>query len=376
MFSLHVDTSRAMRGGQNQVLLTVMGLRAAGVRAALVANPDGELLKRAAEGLELVPLAPRTEMDFSAAWRLTRVIKRLGPDVVHAHDPHAVAMAALALSFETKGPRPALVATRRVQTRMKQHAFSRWKYRQVDCFICASEAIMRAVIADGVEASRAVTVHEGIDLVRVDAVAEASAHAAFWLPHQAPLVGTVGALLPHKGQHDLIDAAALVVREVPDARFLVLGEGELRESLEHHIKHLHLERHVLLAGYRPDALGLVRSFDVFVMCSTSEGLGMPLLEAMACRRAVVASRVGGIPEVVVDGETGILVPARTPRALASAIATLLGDPRRRDQLGEAGRRRVEERFTIERAVGQTIAVYVALAGKPHAADNARPFEDD
>src|SRR6185503_25166 len=99
MFSLHIDTARTWRGGQNQVLLTVNGLRAIGQRAALVAHPGGELLKRVAEGLELVPLAARTEMDLSAAWKLARVIKRLGPDILHAHDAHATAMASLALSL-------------------------------------------------------------------------------------------------------------------------------------------------------------------------------------------------------------------------------------------------------------------------------------
>src|SRR5437773_8524453 len=118
MFSLHIDTARTWRGGQNQVLLTVNGLRALGHRAALVAHPDGELRRRAAEGLELIPIAPRTEMDLSAAWRLSRVIRRLAPDVVHAHDPHGVAMAPLAVSLcrssgGSAGARP-VVASRRV----------------------------------------------------------------------------------------------------------------------------------------------------------------------------------------------------------------------------------------------------------------------
>src|SRR6476660_6615157 len=99
MFSLHVDTARTWRGGQNQVLLTVNGLRSLGFRAALVAHPDGELRRRVAEGLDLVPLAPRTEMDLSTAWRFARIVKRLSPDIIHAHDPHGVAMASLALSL-------------------------------------------------------------------------------------------------------------------------------------------------------------------------------------------------------------------------------------------------------------------------------------
>src|ERR1700716_3048335 len=131
MFSLHIDTARTWRGGQNQVLLTVNGLRSIGHRAALVAHPDGELRRRAAEGLDLIPIAPRTEVDLSAAWKFSRIIKRLQPDGAHAHDPHGVAMAALALSFGTAaargGPTPALIAARRVDFHLKGNSFSRWK---------------------------------------------------------------------------------------------------------------------------------------------------------------------------------------------------------------------------------------------------------
>jgi hypothetical protein len=111
MFSLHIDTARSWRGGQNQVLLTVLGLRAMGHRAMLVAHPDGELRRRAEEGLELVPLAPGHELDLKAAWRLSRVIQRVGPDLVHAHDPHGVAMASMALD----GAETRRVAARRLQ---------------------------------------------------------------------------------------------------------------------------------------------------------------------------------------------------------------------------------------------------------------------
>ena len=194
----------------------------------LVAHAAGELRQRAKEGLELIPLAPKTEMDLSAAWRLSRLIKQLQPDVLHAHDPHGVAMAALALSMSTQLAKPPLVAARRVDFHMKGNALSRWKYRQVDCFICASEAIRQMLIADGVPAARAVTVHEGIDLGHVEAAPPADLHAELWLPHHAPIVGNVAALVPHKGQRHLIEAAAIVVKQVPDARFVIAGEGELR----------------------------------------------------------------------------------------------------------------------------------------------------
>jgi glycosyltransferase involved in cell wall biosynthesis len=375
MFSLHVDTARTWRGGQNQVLLTVNGLREIGHRAALVAHPGGELRKRASEGLELIPIAPRAEMDLSAAWRFSRVLKRLRPDVVHAHDPHGVAMAALALSFgaaSAGGRSPALIAARRVDFRLKGNSFSRWKYRQVDCFIAASEAIRRMLLADGVEERRTIAIHEGIDVERVEKTPPVDVHEAFWLPHGSPVVGNVAALVPHKGQRDLIEAARLVVQQIPDARFVILGEGQLREHLERLVREHRLEKHVLMPGFRTDVIGCIKGFDLFVLSSITEGLGTSLLDAMACGKPIVATRTGGIPEVVADGTTGLLVPPHDHQSLAAAIVRMLREARLRQQMGEAGRARVGERFTAERMVAATADVYAAVAGTPHAADTASP----
>ena len=358
MFSLHVDTARTWRGGQNQVLLTINGLRAMGHRAALVAHPDGELRRRASEGLELVPLAPRTEVDLTAGWRFARVLKRLRPDVIHAHDPHGVAMASVALSLGgASSEGPPLVAARRVDFHLKGNSFSRWKYRQVDCYIAASDAIRQILLVDGVPPERVVTVHEGIDVDHVMAAPPVNVHEAFWLPHHAPVVGNVAALVPHKGQRYLIEAAHLVVKQIPDARFVILGEGELREHLEHLVREHTLEKHVLLPGFRTDVLGCIKGFDVFVMSSVTEGLGTSLLDAMACERPIVATRAGGIPEIVEDHVTGLLVPPRDAKALADAIVRALGDEPLRRQLAAAGFARVRERFTVERMVAETARVY-------------------
>ena len=398
MFSLHIDTAQTWRGGQNQVLLTVNGLRAIGQRAALVAHPGGELLKRVAEGLELIPIAARTEMDLSAAWKLARVIKRLRPDILHAHDAHATAIASLALSLtggtgvgsaqrgtgvgsqtdrlpSPMSP-PALVVSRRVDFHLRQNSFSRWKHRQVDCFIAASEAIRTMLLADHVPADRVVTVHEGIDLEHVLGAAPVNVHEAFWLPHKAPVVGNVAALVPHKGHRHLIEAAHLVVQSMPDARFVILGEGELRDHLDRQIRDYHLEKHVLLPGFRTDVLGCLKGFDLFAMSSVTEGLGTTILDAMACSRAVVATRAGGIPEIVQDGHTGVLVDPRDHRAMAREIVRLLEDEGLRTRMGEAGLARVAERFTVGRMIAGTAAVYERVAGTHRAEDSVgQPAHD-
>lgn len=366
MFSIHIDTAKTWRGGQRQVLLTVFGLRERGHRTVLVAHPEGELAARASEGHDLIRLAPRAEVDLHAAWKLSRIIKKMRPDIVHAHDPHAVAMASLALSFMTSGTCPAIVASRRVAFHLKGHAFSRWKYHQVDCFVAASNAIRAMLIGDGIDGDRVVTVYEGIDLHRVQAEPAANIHAEFWLPTHAPVVGAVAALTQEKGHKYLIEAAALVVRDVPDTRFVILGEGELRPSLERQVKELRLEKHVVLPGFRADILSFIQSFDLFVMSSLFEGLGTSLLDAMALSKAIVASDTGGIPEVVSHGETGLLVAPRDARELASAIVTLLKDPERREKMARAGLERVGRLFSAEQMVEKTLGVYGNLGSSSGA----------
>ena len=363
MFSVHIDTARTWRGGQNQVLLTVLGLRGRGHRTALVAHAGGELRRRMAGGPDLYPLTPRGELDLHAAWRLARLLRELEPDVVHAHDAHAVALAAGALSLAGARVAPPLVAARRVDFRLASNAFSRWKYRQVDRFICASAAIRALLATAGVPPERTTVVLEGVDVERIHAAPTLDPHKAFGLPRGAPVVGNVAALAPHKGQRYLIDAAAEVVRHVPDARFVIAGEGELESALRRRIGALGLEKHVVLAGFRPDIIPVHKGFDLFVMSSTTEGLGTSALDAMACGKAVVATRAGGLAEVVVDGETGLLVPPRNAPALADAIVRLLRDTELRRRCGEAGLTRARRVFDVDRMVDETLQVYEGLAGR-------------
>ena len=370
MFSLHIDTARGWRGGQSQVLYLVQGLRAIGHRAALVAHPEGELLRRMSEGHDLIPIAARGEVDLSAAWRLSRVIKRLAPDVIHAHEPHAVAMASTALSILSQAPRPLLLASRRIVSPMAKNSFSRWKYSQIDCFIANSVAIRERLAAEGIPRGKVTIVHEGVDVERIIRMPAANVHAEFYLPTHAPVVGNVAALVPHKGHHHLIEAAALVIREVPDARFVIVGDGELREMLERQIRDKHLERHIFLAGFRADARELTKGFDIFALSSIVEGMCAALIDAMAASKPAVATDAGAVSEVIVDGDTGFLVPPRDHVEMAARLVTLLKDAGLRSRMGGAALARVREMFTVARMVEETAAVYARLAGTRRAADTA------
>ena len=301
-----------------------------GLRAAAIA-PCSSRIRRASciaarsEGPDLMPLAPRNEIDLATAWQLSKIVRQWQPEIVHAHDPHAVAMAALALSFGAPTPRPKIVASRRVDFHLQSHAFSQWKYRQVDAFIAASRAINDILVQDGIPAAASSVVHDGIDVEKIAEPPATDLHAEYWLPHGVPVIVNVGALVGHKGQSYLIDAMPLVLREVPDAHLVISGEGELRAPLERQIKQLSLIKRVLLPGFREDVMSLMKSADLFVMTSVTEGLGSAVLDAWRWATPWSARRAGGIPEAVMHDETGLARRARRREALAAAIVRMLKD---------------------------------------------------
>ena len=249
VFSIHIDTARR---GEVVSARSAHGacLRERGHQPVLVAHPDGELAARAS-GATTHPAGAKSRSRLACRLEAVRIIKDLRPDIVHAHDPHAVAVSALALSFITGGRCPGLMASRRVAFHLKGNAFSRWKYHQVDCFIAASNAINQMLVGDGIDPERIVTVYEGIDLQRVPAEPAANIHGEFWLPKDAPCHRCGWGA--HAGERPQVFDRRCRTGSPRSSRRAIRdsGDGELRATLERQIKDLHLEKHVALPGFRP-----------------------------------------------------------------------------------------------------------------------------
>ena len=186
------------------------------------------------------------------------------------------------------------------------------------------------------------------------------------LPTEGPVIGTVGRLVPIKGHEWLLKAAPLVLAEFPHAMFVFLGEGPLLGRLQQLEGKLGISGHVMFLGARQDVPECLATFDVFAFPSLNEGMGRALIEAMAVGLPAVATRVGGIPDVVADGETGLLVPARDEAALADALLKLLRDPARRQAYGHAARRSMDERFDVEAMVRAIDRLYDVAWYEKHA----------
>ncbi|HJS58792.1 MAG TPA: glycosyltransferase [Vicinamibacteria bacterium] len=347
---LHVDSAASWRGGQNQVLLTALGMAARGHDVSIACRRGGVLETRArAAALTVHALPFRGDLSPSAALGLRRVLRRLRPDTVMLHDPHALSAGVLAGRCGA-----CRIGVRRVDFALRG-PLSRLKYRACDVVVAVSGAIAAVLEREGLPAERIRVVYEGVP-ARPPMPGGVEALRALGLPETAAVVGNVAALTDHKDHATLLEAGALVVRRRPEARFVILGEGERRAELETRTRALGLADRVVFAGFRDDVDRLLPAFDVFCLSSRLEGLGTSLLDAMCFARPVVATAAGGIPEAVVDGVTGRVVPVRDARALADAIVDVLSDAERRNAMGRAGRERFLERFTADRMVEGTLRV--------------------
>jgi glycosyltransferase involved in cell wall biosynthesis len=352
---LHVDTARTWRGGQNQVLLSALGMAELGHDVRLACRRGGELEPRArgcALAVDALPFGG--DLEPRSAFGLRALLKRHRPDVVHLHDPHAVSAGVLA----SIGLRTRLVGTRRVDFRL-QGPLSRRKYRACTRVIAVSQAIRDVLRADGLGEDLLRVVYEGV-AERPPQPGGREALAAAGIPPDAPLIGNVAALTGHKDHETLLQAFARVSARHPGAWLAVVGEGELRAELERKAASLKLDRCRFL-GFRKDLDALIPAFHLFCLSSHMEGLGTSLLDAMCFARPVVATRAGGIPEAVADGETGLLSAPRDPDALAKNLLAVLADAALAERLGQAGRERFRRTFTTSRMVEGTLAVYQEVA---------------
>lgn len=349
---LHIEAGRHLYGGPRQVLLLLDGLRAAGIVSAL-ACPRDSAIRSAARGAELMPLKMGGDLDVGLVARLRDVIARFGPDIVHVHSrrgadwygPLAARLAGVpvVLSRRVDNPETPIVA--------------RAKYALVERVIAISERIREVALESGVPATKVICVRSAVPPALPAARDRAWIEQQFGITQQAPLIAVIAQLIKRKGHRFLIDAMPQVLAAHPHTRCLVLGRGPLAASLRQRAETLGVADAVLFAGFRDDLERILPNLDLLVHPALREGLGIALLQAAQAGVAIVASEAGGLREAVADGQTGLLVPAGDPAALASAITGLLDDPTQRRALGAAGAARVATDFSPAAMVAGNLRVY-------------------
>jgi L-malate glycosyltransferase len=364
---LHVDTEKGWRGGERQTLWLAAEMGKRGHHSVVAARRGEPLASRAAvAGLTVVDCAPASELDLRAAWRLRREMLSRRIDVVHAHTAHAVAIGAMA-AFGTGVP---LVVARRVDFPLRANAGTRWKYGRAAKIVAVSNAVANVLAAGGIARSRIAVVPDGVDLRRTAEPASAATLAACGVAPARPLVVQVAQLVGHKDPVNFVRAIAYANRVSPNLQALLVGDGPLRGEVTDEIQRLRLADVIRLTGYRDDADSLLAAASVACLSSREEGMGSVLLDAMAFGRPIAATRAGGIPEIVVDGESGLLADRENPEALGEAIARLATDRALADRLAAGGRSRVKE-FSVERMTDRTIEVYERVTADRDASKTDR-----
>lgn len=370
----------------NAILLSSALDDGAEFRSTLVAGTtaprEGDMLELArarsveplvlpALGREISPLD-----DLVALARVVQLVRRLQPDVVHTHMAKAGTVGRLAARICGV---PLIVHT------YHGHVFhSYFGKARTRLFLTIERALALGtdriiVVGDGQRdeiASYGVAPRRKLESIRLGLeltpflqaeAARGTLRAELGIDAATPLVGIVARLVPIKAHEVFLDAAATVRHKLPDARFVIVGDGERRAELERRVQRLGLTDSVEFLGWRRDMREVYADLDVVALTSRNEGSPVALIEALACARPVVATRVGGVPEVVLDGETGLLVPAQASAALAEAIVRLLRDRPLAERLGAAGRRHVYPRYDSTRLVDDMRRLYLReLAGRGRA----------
>jgi glycosyltransferase involved in cell wall biosynthesis len=350
--------------GGAEVLLRdlVRGLRGERYRVSVCYSTPGPMVSEIeAIGVPMTRLPRLARVDPLLLLRMCWAIRRDPPQVVHTHlfksDFHG------RLAARICGV-PVVVSTLHNSDAWAKNALFGKLYgataRFADRLIAVSEEVREFAIAHtNVTPDKVKTIPNGVPLQKFSGqdAAGRALRQELGIAADTPLIGIVGRLMPQKDHETFLQAAVEIRKTIPGARFLVVGDGPLRADLTARAASLRLEDAVLFCGIRKDIPAVMAAIDMLVFSSRWEGLPVTLLEGMAASRAVVATAVGGVPGVMIDGQTGVLVPAGEPPALARACVHVLGDEALRGQMGQAGRARVEAHYSIDSMVQQTARQY-------------------
>ncbi|MEW6172788.1 MAG: glycosyltransferase [Bacillota bacterium] len=317
-------------------------------------------------GMRVAVLPMGNKLNFGVIFRLRSLLKNNKYDIVHTHGVRANLLGRLA-ALGTGLPVVTTVHSLLLKdyphplSRMLNFLSERLTRGLTARYIAVSNYLAAALIEEGVPREKISVVHNGMDREVSDG-ATAALYERLGLPEGTPLVATVGRLHRVKGHQYFIEAAALVLDRHPEARFLIMGSGPEKVFLEGLVGRLGLEGRVLFTGFVKDVEQYYHLFKVLVLSSLSEGLPLTVLEALASGTAVVATRVGGLPEVVQDGKTGLLVPPADAAALAAAINRVLENPVEAREMAALGKDFVAQNFSASRMAAGTLEVYQKVLG--------------
>jgi glycosyltransferase involved in cell wall biosynthesis len=356
---VHLESGLRFYGGARQVAYLIEGLEALGIDNVLLCA-RGSAIAQCVLPAEIIEMPLGGDLDVGQCLRLMRMLRGLGADLLHVHSRRG---ADLYGGLAARRARVPAVLTRRVESR-EPVIWSRLKFRHYARVIAISSAIHSELTEYfGLAPSRLALVPSAVDAeVYRNGDSRARLEQAFDLTPDAFVIGCVAQLIPRKGHAALLRGIARLAAAHSNLRLICFGTGPLEAELVREIAALGLTQQVTLAGFREDLAALLPSLDLLVHAANREGLGVAVLEALAARVPVVAVAAGGVPDIIEDGVTGLLVPPDDEAALAAAIERMLGDDALRRRVIKAGTAKVEQGFSIARMARGNLEVYREVMG--------------
>ncbi len=354
---LHTEWSNGWGGQEIRILQDALVLTDMGHQVSILACPEGGLAQKAKEcNLPVVLERFKHAYDAAALLRVARLIRKERFHVVNTHS--SVDSWVVSMASKMAGT-PVLVRTRHLSVPIKTHPFN-FVYRWPDAIVTTAEVIRRRMIeVNGMDDDRVVSIPTGVDLEVYNPVNDpGDIRHELGLGPENRIVTMVAVLRTWKRHEIFLEAAAELATDRPELRFLVVGDGPGRNRVTEKIKALDLEGRVVMTGHREDVPRILSISDVCVLTSeSSEGVPQSVLQYQAMARPVVACEAGGIPEVVLDGRSGLLCPINDAAAVARSVARILDDPGLAENLGRTARRQVEESHSLAVMASSTLGLY-------------------
>lgn len=363
---LHLSSESSWRGGEQQIAYLIEALDAMGIEPMVACKPGSEFEKYCVQkAWPHYPLQMASSADLKSGWQLNKLCKTHGVDLIHAHSSHGHGTAFLAYLL---GNKTSVILTRRVDFEVGGSQLSKYKYTfpKLKKIVCVSEAI-RKIVSRGINSTEATTtIYSSINHKKFEAhLGSDFLRQHFQLPATTTLIGNTSALAPHKDYFTFIGTAEFYVRNVDcDVRFFIIGEGEQQEELKARVRQRKLEEYFVFTGFLDNIDQVLPSLDIFLMTSKTEGLGTSVIDAFAAKVPVVATRAGGIPELVRPDETGLLAEIGDCRGLSHNLAKLKSEPKTRDRLIANAYRRAME-LNVQSMAERYLTLYNEILSEKH-----------
>ncbi len=361
---LHLSTEKKWRGGENQLYHLLKGSQNSTFMHFVAVQPGTEFQKKFASFASILEIALRNELDFLGAIQLAYYVFKLKIDLIHAHTARGHTLAIFAkMILKVLDRHPKIIVHRRVEQDQSVSFFSKWKYLNpnINQYVAVSESIANGLEKIGIPRSRISIVYSGVETKSLPDLSSSKEkiRTEFSIPMNAVVFLFAGAVEPLKGVNILVEAwKNFCKKHNPNDQqyyLLMVGEGSLKEE----IKKSNLPN-CTVTGFRSDVPSLMSASNILVLPTLWEGLGTVLLDGALYGNALIASRVGGVPEIVRHEETGLLIEPGSPQSLVDAMERLVNDPELRDKLTAQAKTYVENKFSVESMVQGSQQVWLAI----------------